>query len=140
MYKRQVYEIGRIFRNEGISRKHNPEFTMLEVYQAYSNHRGMMVLIREMLTTVCREVLGTDKVLHPASGQTIDFGGAWREVTYKDLIRTETGDPDWFGKSKAEHVAAAAKMGLKVEADVYKRQGRGRPGRRSPTRSTRSGT
>jgi lysyl-tRNA synthetase, class II len=112
----RVYEIGRIFRNEGISRKHNPEFTMLEVYQAYSNHRGMMVLIREMLTTVCLEVLGTDKILHPASGQTIDFGGSWREVTYKDLIRAETGDPDWFSRSKAEHVAAAGKMGLKVEA------------------------
>lgn len=112
----RVFEMGRIFRNEGISRKHNPEFTMLELYQAYSDHRGMMELIRAMLTTVCREVLGTDKVLHPASGQTIDFGGAWREVTYKDLIRAETGDPEWFNKGKAEHVAAAEKLGLKVEA------------------------
>ncbi len=49
---------------------------MLELYQAYSDHRGMMVLIRDMLTTVCRDVLGTDKIAHPASGQTIDFGGA----------------------------------------------------------------
>ncbi len=112
----RVYEMGRIFRNEGISRKHNPEFTMLEVYQAYSSHRGMMVLVRDMLTTVCREVLGTDKVLHPASGQTIDFGGAWREVSYKDLIRAETGDPDWFSRGRDEHVAAAGRLGLKVEA------------------------
>ena len=112
----RVFEMGRIFRNEGISRKHNPEFTMLELYQAYSDHRGMMVLIKDMLTTICREVLGTDKVLHPASGQTIDFGGAWREVTYKDLIRAETGDPDWFSRTKAEHVAAAEKLGLRVEA------------------------
>src|SRR5271170_7696096 len=80
----RVFEMGRIFRNEGISRKHNPEFTMLELYQAYSDHRGMMVLIRDMIGTLCRDVLGTDKVLHPASGQTIDFGGGWREVTYKD--------------------------------------------------------
>jgi lysyl-tRNA synthetase class 2 len=111
----RVFEIGRIFRNEGISRKHNPEFTMLELYQAYSSHRGMMTLVREMILGVCREVIGTDKVPHPASGQTIDFGGAWREVTYKDLVRAETGDPDWFGRGKAEHIAAAEKMGLRVE-------------------------
>jgi lysyl-tRNA synthetase, class II len=111
----RVFEMGRIFRNEGISRKHNPEFTMLELYQAYSDHRGMMVLIKDMLTTVCREVLGADKIAR-AGGEAIDFGGPWREVTYKDLIRQETGDPDWFSRSKAEHVAAAEKMGLKVEA------------------------
>jgi lysyl-tRNA synthetase, class II len=127
----RVFEIGRIFRNEGISRKHNPEFTMLELYEAYSDHRGMMALVRDMLTTVCREVLGTDKVPHPGSGQTIDFGGAWREVTYKDLIRAETGDPDWFKRSRAEHAAAAAKLGLKVEA--------GWEDFGSPTRSSRSG-
>jgi lysyl-tRNA synthetase class 2 len=112
----RVFEIGRIFRNEGISRKHNPEFTMLEVYQAYSSHRGMMTLVRDMLATVCREVLGTDQVVHPASGQTIDFGGPWREATYKDLIRAETGDPDWFSRGKAEHVAAAEGLGLRVDA------------------------
>jgi len=112
----RVFEIGRNFRNEGISRKHNPEFTMLELYEAYSDHRGMMVLIKEMLSAVCREVLGTDKIPHPSRGQTIDFGGAWREVTYKDLIRAETGDPEWFTRSKEEHVAAAERMGLKVEA------------------------
>ena len=112
----RVFEIGRIFRNEGISRKHNPEFTMLEVYQAYSSHRGMMTLARDMILTVCREVLGSDKVPHPASGQTIDFGGPWREVSYKDLVRAETGDPDWFGRGKAEHVAAAERLGLKVES------------------------
>jgi lysyl-tRNA synthetase, class II len=112
----RVYEIGRNFRNEGISRKHNPEFTMLELYQAYSDHRGMMALVKDMLVTICRDVLGNDKILHPASGQTIDFGGAWREVSYKDLIRAETNDPDWFSRSKAEHIEAVTKMGLKVES------------------------
>jgi len=112
----RVFEMGRIFRNEGISRKHNPEFTMLELYQAYSSHRGMMELIRAMLVTICRDVLGTGKVLHPASGQTIDFGGEWREATYKDLVCAETGDPGWFARGKAEHIEAAARMGLKVEA------------------------
>jgi len=112
----RVYEIGRNFRNEGVSRRHNPEFTMLEVYQAYSDHRGMMVLIKDLLTTLCREVMGTMKIKHAASGQEIDFGAEWREVSYKDLIRAETGDPEWFSRSKAEHVAAVEKMGLKVEA------------------------
>src|SRR5208283_3331461 len=96
--------------------KHNPEFTMLELYQAYSDHRGMMALIRDMLTTVSREVLGTDKLPHPSSGQTIDLGTPWREVTYKDLVRAETGDPDWFARDRGAHAAAAEKMGLKVEA------------------------
>jgi lysyl-tRNA synthetase class 2 len=109
----RVFEIGRNFRNEGISRRHNPEFTMLEVYQAYSDHRGMMVLIKDLITTLCRDVLGTMKIAHPGSGQEIDFGGAWREVSYKDLIRQETGDADWFTRSKAEHLAAAEKLGLK---------------------------
>jgi lysyl-tRNA synthetase class 2 len=111
----RVYEIGRNFRNEGISRRHNPEFTMLEVYQAYSDYRGMMALIKDLLTALCGGVLGTSKIKHAASGQEIDFSGPWREATYKDLIRAETGDPDWFGRSKAEHAAAAEKLGLKIE-------------------------
>ena len=111
----RVFEIGRNFRNEGISRRHNPEFTMLEVYQAYSDHRGMMELIQEMLRTICRDVLGTLTIKHAAGGQDIDFGAPWREVSYKDLIRAETGDPEWFSRSQPEHVAAAERLGLKVE-------------------------
>jgi len=110
----RVFEIGRIFRNEGVSRKHNPEFTMLEVYQAYSDHRGMMTLIKDMLTTLCRDVLGTTKIKHAASGQEIDFAGEWREVNYKDLIREATGDAEWFARSKAEKIAGAEKLGLSV--------------------------
>jgi lysyl-tRNA synthetase class 2 len=64
----RVFEIGRNFRNEGLSRKHNPEFTMLEVYQAYSDHRGMMILIKDLLSTLCRDVLGTFEIKHAASG------------------------------------------------------------------------
>ncbi|HEY5227725.1 MAG TPA: amino acid--tRNA ligase-related protein, partial [Opitutaceae bacterium] len=88
----------------------------LEVYQAYSDHRGMMALIKDMLVAVCAELPGGGKILHPSSGQTIDFGGAWREVTYKDLIRAETSDPEWFSRSKAEHIDAVTRMGLRVEA------------------------
>jgi lysyl-tRNA synthetase, class II len=111
----RVYEIGRNFRNEGVSRRHNPEFTMLEVYQAYSDHRGMMTLIKNMLTSLCSEVLGTTKIKHAASGQEIDFGGEWREVNYKDLIRETTGDSEWFARSKPEKIAGAEKLGLHVD-------------------------
>ena len=111
----RVYEIGRNFRNEGVSRRHNPEFTMLEVYQAYSDHRGMMTLIKDLLTSLCRDVLGTTKIKHVASGQEIDFGGEWREVNYKDLIRETTGDAEWFARSKAEKIAGAEKLGLHVD-------------------------
>ncbi|NBQ57131.1 MAG: lysine--tRNA ligase [Opitutaceae bacterium] len=111
----RVYEIGRNFRNEGVSRRHNPEFTMLEVYQAYSDHRGMMTLIKDMLTSLCRDVLGTTKIKHAASGQEIDFGGEWREVNYKDLIRETTGDAEWFARSKTEKIAGAEKLGLHVD-------------------------
>ncbi len=114
----RVFEIGRIFRNEGVSRRHNPEFTMLEVYQAYSDYRGMMTLIRDMLTSLIREVVrpadGSLKIKHAASGQDIDFGGEWREVKYKDLIRQVTGDTGWFERSKAEKIAGAEKLGLGV--------------------------
>ena len=111
----RVYEIGRNFRNEGISRRHNPEFTMLEVYQAYGDHRVMMVLIKDMLTMLGRDVLGTLKFAHAASGQEIDLGAPWREAPYKDLVRAETGDPAWFERSKPDHLAAAEKLGLKIE-------------------------
>jgi lysyl-tRNA synthetase, class II len=114
----RVFEIGRIFRNEGVSRKHNPEFTMLEVYQAYSDYRGMMALIRDLLTSLVGDVIkpadGSLKIKHAASGQEIDFGGEWREAKYKDLIRTATGDAEWFARSKAEKIAGAEKLGLHV--------------------------
>jgi len=113
----RVFEIGRIFRNEGVSRRHNPEFTMLEVYQAYSDYRGMMVLIKDMLTTICTEVLGTSVIKHAASGEDIDFNAEWREAKYKDLVCAEVDNPDWFSLSKEEKMAATEKLGLKVMPD-----------------------
>ena len=114
----RVFEIGRIFRNEGVSRRHNPEFTMLEVYQAYSDYRGMMTLIQDLLTSLVRDVIkpadGSLKIKHAASGQDIDFGGPWREVRYKALIKEATGDDGWFERPKAEKIAKAEALGLGV--------------------------
>lgn len=111
----RVFEIGRNFRNEGVSRRHNPEFTMLEVYQAYSDYRGMMELIKGMLQTLCEEVLGTSEIKHAISGETINFAAEWKEVRYKDLVCAATGDAHWFTRSKAEKMAAAESLGFKPE-------------------------
>ena len=110
----RVFEIGRNFRNEGISRRHNPEFTMLEVYQAYSDYRGMMTLIRDLLQSLCREVLGRTSFPHAASGQEIQFDGEWREVPYKQLLRETTGAENWFELPKAEKIARAEALGCGV--------------------------
>jgi len=113
----RVFEIGRNFRNEGISRRHNPEFTMLEVYQAYSDYRGMMELIQSLLQTLCTEVLGTSKITHAPSGEEIDFAGEWREVPYKDLVREKTGDAGWFELAKEAKAAKARELGCNVDPD-----------------------
>jgi lysyl-tRNA synthetase class 2 len=79
----RVYELGRIFRNEGISSQHNPEFTMLEFYQAYSDFRDLMDLVEAMLTSVARNVTGSLAV--PYQGETIDFS-RWHRYTMKEAI------------------------------------------------------
>ncbi len=114
----RVFELGRIFRNEGVSRKHNPEFTMLEVYQAYSDFRGMMALIRAIFDDVCRDVLGTSEIRHAASGQLINFAGEWREVRYFDLIDAAVGSRlsalRGTDDYQAAATAAASQLGLEV--------------------------
>lgn len=113
----RVFEIGRNFRNEGISRRHNPEFTMLEVYQAYSDYRGMMVLVQDLLRSLCTDVMGTSKITHAPSGEEIDFAAEWREVPYKQLIREKTGEEGWFELSNDEKTAKARELGCNVEPD-----------------------
>ena len=108
----RVFEIGRNFRNEGVSRRHNPEFTMLEVYQAYSDYRGMMTLVQDLLRSICQNILGVSEIKHAATGEMINFGGQWREVKYKDLIIEKTGDTQWFSRTKGEKVAGVQALGL----------------------------
>lgn len=108
----RVFEIGRVFRNEGLSRRHNPEFTMLELYQAYTDHRGMMELIRSLIQHLCKEVLGSFQLPRADSDELIDLSGEWREVTYKELIIDATGDAEWFSRSKAEKLTACEALGI----------------------------
>ncbi len=113
----RVFEIGKNFRNEGLSRRHNPEFTMLEVYQAYTDFRGMMRLVREMISRICAEVLGTEDLERP-DGTVIHLGGEWREARYKDLVCDATGDLDWFSRTRAEKLARAGEMGIEVDPEL----------------------
>lgn len=116
----RVFEIGRVFRNEGVSRKHNPEFTMLEVYQAYSDFGGMMELLKAIFADLCRDVIGATEIKHAASGQMINFAGEWRSVRYFDLIDEAAGfalssfrgNPEYREKA----IEACAKLGLEVHA------------------------
>ncbi len=114
----RVFEIGRIFRNEGVSRKHNPEFTMLEVYQAYSDFRGMMDLLKAIFGDICRDVIGATEIKHAASGQMINFAGEWREARYFDLIDETVGFKLSALRSSSDYRAkateAAQKLGLEI--------------------------
>jgi lysyl-tRNA synthetase class 2 len=116
----RVFEIGRNFRNEGLSRKHNPEFTMLEAYQAYGDYETMMELVQSMVCHVARTVLGTLVIEHKnAEGQvtkTIDLTPDWRRVKYKDLVR-EKGGADWFEITPAERKERAIKLGAEIGPD-----------------------
>ncbi|MGA3163962.1 MAG: lysine--tRNA ligase [Verrucomicrobiota bacterium] len=116
----KVFEIGRIFRNEGFSRKHNPEFTMLEAYQAYGDYESMMELMQGMVCHVAQKVLGTLKIeTKDAQGKvtkTIDLTPNWERVKYKDLVRGKAG-ADWFDVSPKERHERAVKLGAEIAKD-----------------------
>jgi len=113
----KVFEIGRVFRNEGLSRKHNPEFTMLEAYQAYGDYETMMELVQGMICHVAENVLDTLFVEHKdAEGKvikTINLTPPWRRVKYKDIVREKAGD-DWFEISAKERRQRAESLGAEI--------------------------
>ena len=85
----RVYEIGRVFRNEGVDTRHNPEFTLMELYQAYTDYHGMMDLAENLYRTVCEKVNGTTKVMY--NGIEIDFGKPFERITMIEAIRKYAG-------------------------------------------------
>ncbi|MBI3244273.1 MAG: lysine--tRNA ligase [Chloroflexi bacterium] len=104
----RVYEIGRDFRNEGVSFKHNPEFTQLEFYMAYADYNDVMALTELMLSTVAEEVLGTRKVTY--QGHEIDFTPPWPRVTIHDAVLERSGiDLTQFPAAEALAEAMIAK-------------------------------
>jgi lysyl-tRNA synthetase class 2 len=109
----KVYEIGRIFRNEGISIKHNPEFTSIELYQAYADYHDIMNLTEDMISTVTKKVLGTDVVIY--QGQEINLAVPWKRITMIDAVKQYTGI-DMNSVSGDEEARRAAKAaGIEIE-------------------------
>lgn len=114
----KVYEINRNFRNEGISTKHNPEFTMLELYEAYADYEDMMVLTENLISTVAREVLGTDKITY--QGEEINLSPPWTRLPMLKAIEQYAGIDFTIIESDEEAVLAAQKLGLHIEKGVTK--------------------
>lgn len=112
----RVYEIGRDFRNEGISFKHNPEFTQLEFYEAYSDYGGMMRRCEELITSVARALNGHTRLTY--QGHELDLTPPWRRLTMREAIRTATG-LDYADYADAASLAAAMRgLGHPPEANA----------------------
>ena len=109
----RVYEIGRIFRNEGMDIKHNPEFTTIELYQAYANLEDIMDLTEELVSKVAMKVLGTTKITY--QGQEIDLTPGWRRVTMIDAVKEATGVDFHEINTDEEAMEAAKKAGVPVD-------------------------
>jgi lysyl-tRNA synthetase class 2 len=112
----KVYEIGRVFRNEGISTRHNPEFTMMELYQAYADYHDMMELTEQMVSHIAQEVLGTQKVTY--QGTEIDLTPPWPRLTMVDAVKKYTGVDYRNFASDEDARKAAAELGVPVPADA----------------------
>ncbi len=109
----KVYELGRIFRNEGISTRHNPEFTSVEIYQAFSDYEGMMALTEELISSVCKEICGSTKLSY--QGIEIDFTPPWRRFTMHQLVHDATGlDFQKFGNDRTRAASEMEKIGLEI--------------------------
>ncbi|SVB48683.1 uncharacterized protein METZ01_LOCUS201537 [marine metagenome] len=109
----KVYELGRVFRNEGIDQDHNPEFTLLESYQAYADYNDIMTMVESLVSTVAMEVLGTTHVQY--GDQLIDFAPPWKRVDFRQELKNLSGvDIDAYTDDESlKH--RAAELGLDIE-------------------------
>lgn len=110
-----VYEISKDFRNEGMDRAHNPEFTMVELYVAFKDYRWMMELVEQMIHEIAVAVIGSPKIT--LGSQEIDFTPPWRRITMFDAIREHTGK-DLRGKDETELRTTVKEMHLGLEAGI----------------------
>ena len=109
----KVFEIGRMFRNEGISPRHNPEFTMLELYQAYADYTDTMVVFEELVAGLATDLLGTTALTY--GGRDLDLTTPWRRAPMAELIADATGYTLDVRSPRAELAKVAAEVGLHVE-------------------------
>ena len=107
----KVYEINRSFRNEGISIKHNPEFTMMELYQAYADYTDMMDITEELISTLVKEVSGGDTITY--GDKTINFKGPWKRISFYGALKEKTG-VDW---QKCDMRKEAKKLNIRLQDD-----------------------
>ncbi len=112
-----VYEIGKMFRNEGMDRTHNPEFTSMEIYVAYKDYQWMMGMVEQLAEYVALEVTGHTKVEY--EGQVIDFAGPYRRLTMYDAIKEYTGI-DISGMDEAALRGACKQLGVEVDSSMGK--------------------
>ena len=117
---KKVFELGKDFRNEGIDRSHNPEFTVLEVYEAYGDRTSMENIIEGLIPHLCDTVVGTRKIEYGEAKEVIDFTPPYRRVSYNDLVKELMGD-DWFDLpfetqlEKAKAKAKETETGLELD-------------------------
>ena len=112
----KVYEMGRMFRNEGISIKHNPEFTNIELYSAYEDYHDMMNITEEIISTVAQNVLGTTKITY--QGTPIDLTPGWKRITMIDSIREVTGVDFNTINTDEEAREVLEKLGIEFESTI----------------------
>ena len=110
----KVFEIGRSFRNEGISPRHNPEFTTLELYQAYADYTDTMVVFEELVAGLALDVLGTTTLTY--GGRDLDLTTPWRRATMSELVAEATGFTLDVRSPRAELAQVAAEVGIEVDA------------------------
>ncbi|MCR5203267.1 MAG: lysine--tRNA ligase, partial [Lachnospiraceae bacterium] len=115
----RVYEIGRVFRNEGLDARHNPEFTLMELYQAYTDYNGMMDLTEEMFKTVAKEVCGTTLIKY--GDHEIDLGKPFERITMVDAVKKYAGI-DWNEVKTLEEAREIAKS-KNVEFEDFHKKG-----------------
>lgn len=108
----RVYEIGRIFRNEGMDTRHNPEFTTIEIYQAYTDYNGMMDLTENMVIHCCEKVLGTTKVMY--QGTELDFSKGWKRMTMAEAVKQYSG-MDFMAMDGEQALEACKKAGYEID-------------------------
>ena len=110
----RVYEIGRVFRNEGLDTRHNPEFTLMELYQAYTDYHGMMDLTENLYRHVAQAVLGTTKIVY--NGVEMDLGKPFERITMVDAVKKYTGIDFSEIRTDEEAKALAKEKGIEFEA------------------------
>ena len=112
----KVYEIGRLFRNEGMSVKHNPEFTTIELYQAFADYNDMMNITEEMISGIAKEICGTDKIIYQE--EEIDLSTSWKRITMVEAVKEYTDiDFDSFILDHEKAREAAKSLDIEVSKD-----------------------